>query len=246
VDGLGHTAAVSQDIDAAANMLSVSAMGASRVGLIDGLTLTRDCLSLAFSTASPDLIILPFTTAEECIRATAAGIGIILYHSHEYLTPRGSVLRAVKLLCEKLPHIPVAVLSSHAWKEDPHQLRAVLSAGARGFIPSAGMSIQPAIAAMRLVMDGGSFAPADLVAGIKRSCGEAAVPARTKLTLRENEVLSRLRHGQSNKIIAYELGMSESTVKVHARNIMRKMGATNRTQAVYKSQQLWRDAGVEP
>jgi hypothetical protein len=67
VDGLGHTAAVSQDIDAAANMLSVSATGASRVGLIDGLTLTRDCLSLAFSTASPDLIILPCTTAEECI-----------------------------------------------------------------------------------------------------------------------------------------------------------------------------------
>jgi DNA-binding NarL/FixJ family response regulator len=150
----------------------------------------------------------------------------------------------VKLLCEKLPHVPVVVLSSHAWKEDPHQLRAVLSAGARGFIPSAGMSIQPAIAAIRLVMDGGSFAPADLVAGTKLSCGEAAVPART--TLRENEVLSHLRHGQSNKIIAYELGMSECTVKVHARNIMRKMGATNRTQAVYKSQQLWRDAGVEP
>jgi DNA-binding NarL/FixJ family response regulator len=245
VHGLDHTAAVSPDIDTAANMLSVSAAGASRVGLIDGLTLTRDCLSLAFSTASPGLIILPFTTAEECIRATEAGIGIILYHSHEYLAPRGSVLRAVRLLCEKLPHIPVVVLSSHAWKVDPHQLRAVLSAGARGFIPSAGMNIQPAIAAIRLVMDGGSFAPADLAVDKKRG-GEAAVPARIKLTLRENEVLSHLRHGQSNKIIAYELGMSECTVKVHARNIMRKMGATNRTQAVYKSQQLWRDAGVEP
>jgi DNA-binding NarL/FixJ family response regulator len=245
VDGLDHTAAVSQDIDAAANMLSVSATDASRVGLIDGLTLTRDCLSLAFSTASPGLIILPFTTAEECIRATEAGIGIILYHSHEYLAPRGSVLRAVRLLCEKLPHIPVVVLSSHAWKVDPHQLRAVLSAGARGFIPSAGMNIQPAIAAIRLVRDGGSFAPADLAVDKKRG-GEAAVPARIKLTLRENEVLSHLRHGQSNKIIAYELGMSECTVKVHARNIMRKMGATNRTQAVYKSQQLWRDAAVEP
>jgi hypothetical protein len=78
VDGLGHTAAVIPDIDAAANMLSVSATGASRVGLIDGLTLTRDCLSLAFNTASPDLIVLPFTIAEECIRVTAVGIGSIL------------------------------------------------------------------------------------------------------------------------------------------------------------------------
>jgi DNA-binding NarL/FixJ family response regulator len=50
-------------------------------------------------------------------------------------------------------------------------------------------------------------------------------------------VLSHLRQGKANKIIAYELGMTESTVKVHIRNIMRKMGATNRTQAVYKSQQ---------
>ena len=38
--------------------------------MIDGLTLTRDCLSLAFNTASPDLIVLPFTIAEECIRVT--------------------------------------------------------------------------------------------------------------------------------------------------------------------------------
>jgi DNA-binding NarL/FixJ family response regulator len=51
-------------------------------------------------------------------------------------------------------------------------------------------------------------------------------------------VLTHLRQGKANKIIAYELGMKESTVKVHVRNIMRKMGATNRTQAVYKAQQF--------
>jgi DNA-binding NarL/FixJ family response regulator len=47
-----------------------------------------------------------------------------------------------------------------------------------------------------------------------------------------------LQQGKANKIIAYELGMSESTVKVHVRNIMRKMGATNRTQVAYKAQSL--------
>ena len=51
-------------------------------------------------------------------------------------------------------------------------------------------------------------------------------------------VLAQLRQGKANKLIAHELSMSESTVKVHVRNIMRKMGATNRTQAVYKAQQL--------
>ncbi|WP_249676338.1 response regulator transcription factor [Acidocella sp. C78] len=49
-------------------------------------------------------------------------------------------------------------------------------------------------------------------------------------------MFSYLRRGKANKIIAYELGVSESTVKVHIKNIMRKIGATNRTEAVYKAQ----------
>lgn len=55
---------------------------------------------------------------------------------------------------------------------------------------------------------------------------------------RQRDVFSHLRQGKANKVIAYELGVSESTVKVHIRNIMRKIGATNRTQAVYKAQAL--------
>ncbi len=51
-------------------------------------------------------------------------------------------------------------------------------------------------------------------------------------------VLSHLQQGKANKIIAHELSMSESTVKVHVRNIMRKVGATNRTQAAYKARQM--------
>jgi DNA-binding NarL/FixJ family response regulator len=52
------------------------------------------------------------------------------------------------------------------------------------------------------------------------------------LTPRQAEVLERLREGKSNKLIARELNMTEATVKVHVRQIMRKFGATNRTQAV--------------
>ena len=48
-------------------------------------------------------------------------------------------------------------------------------------------------------------------------------------------MLAQLQQGRANKIIAHELGMSESTAKVHIRNIMRKMGATNRTQAAFNA-----------
>jgi DNA-binding NarL/FixJ family response regulator len=56
--------------------------------------------------------------------------------------------------------------------------------------------------------------------------------SETGLTCRETEVVEKLRMGKPNKIIAYELGISISTVKVHLRNIMRKTGATNRVEAV--------------
>jgi DNA-binding NarL/FixJ family response regulator len=48
-------------------------------------------------------------------------------------------------------------------------------------------------------------------------------------------VLDQLRQGFQNKLIAYHLNLTESTVKVHVREIMKKMGATNRTEAVFKS-----------
>jgi DNA-binding NarL/FixJ family response regulator len=58
------------------------------------------------------------------------------------------------------------------------------------------------------------------------------------LTPRQNEVLKHLREGKSNKLIARELKMTEATVKVHVRQIMRKVGAVNRTQAVLRAAHL--------
>jgi DNA-binding NarL/FixJ family response regulator len=52
-------------------------------------------------------------------------------------------------------------------------------------------------------------------------------------TQRQSQILECLRRGMANKLIAYELDMCESTVKVHIRNIMKKLNATNRTQVAY-------------
>jgi DNA-binding NarL/FixJ family response regulator len=57
--------------------------------------------------------------------------------------------------------------------------------------------------------------------------------AGTLFTPRQAAVVEALRHGKPNKIIAYELKITESTVKVHIRNIMKKLRATNRTQVAY-------------
>jgi DNA-binding NarL/FixJ family response regulator len=52
-------------------------------------------------------------------------------------------------------------------------------------------------------------------------------------------VVEALRRGRANKIIAYELNLRESTVKVHIRNIMRKLHATNRTEVAFKIRNMF-------
>ncbi len=60
----------------------------------------------------------------------------------------------------------------------------------------------------------------------------------------QRQILDCLRRGMANKLIAYELNMCESTVKVHIRNIMKKLKATNRTQVVYLTNGLF-EAGSQ-
>ena len=60
------------------------------------------------------------------------------------------------------------------------------------------------------------------------------------VTARELAVVRAIQHGKSNKVIAYELGMCESTVKVHVRRVMKKLKAKNRTEVAIKSSELLR------
>ena len=108
----------------------------------------------------------------------------------------------------------------------------------RGYIPT---TLEPAVAsiALQLVLAGGSFVPNSLVEAIEEHDPCQGRPqldngrkARVEgLTPRQLEVLNLLVEAKPNKVIANELNMKESTVKVHVRHIMKKLGANNRTEA---------------
>jgi DNA-binding NarL/FixJ family response regulator len=135
--------------------------------------------------------------------------------------------------------VPLVLVSD---REEAKEVLAAFEAGARAFVPT---SIAPAVAmqAFSFVMSGGTFfPPAALMHAVRarRSPENASSDGPTilattsvpgGLTVRQQEVLERLRHGESNKSIGQQLRMRESTVKVHIRQIMRKLGAANRTQA---------------
>ena len=84
----------------------------------------------------------------------------------------------------------------------------------------------------------------DAVAAEGRGATDERASLRHDLTARERDVLHSLRSGHQNKIIAYELGISESTVKVHLRNIMKKLNASNRTQVALGGPLLFDRSGA--
>jgi DNA-binding NarL/FixJ family response regulator len=140
--------------------------------------------------------------------------------------------REISLLSQSSNRQLTVVLSDI---EDPDQIVDALDKGARGYIPTS-VSLDVAIEAMRLVQAGGIFVPASSLIAARRS-GNSTVASKQLgyglFTARQAAVVEALRRGKANKIIAYELNMRESTVKVHVRNIMKKLGAKNRTQVAF-------------
>jgi DNA-binding NarL/FixJ family response regulator len=140
---------------------------------------------------------------------------------------------ALKDLSEFASGRPVIALAS---TNDPDLARAAIHCGAKGFIPVT-MGFEIAIEVMRFVLAGGTYVPPDCLLMGGQLCLPVSptLPRLGILTSRELSVVRTIQQGKSNKIIAHELNMSLSTVKVHMRNVMRKMNAKNRTDVAMKA-----------
>lgn len=135
---------------------------------------------------------------------------------------------------------------------EPKALRRAYEAGLSG-ICSTTMRPEALSKALELVMLGEPFIPSAVVLdGLEtRSCGhqtQSTLFAKPRnLSIREAEILHCLMQGASNKIIARKLDVMESTVKVHLKAILRKIGATNRTQAaIWATEHLRAAVDEEP
>ncbi len=130
--------------------------------------------------------------------------------------------------------MPVIVLG---YNNDPETARAAIGLGAKGYIPVT-LGFDIAIEAVRFVLAGGTYVPIDYL--LRRSWARdqlsELLPAAGAVTARELSVVRAIQRGKSNKVIAYELGMRESTVKVHVRHVMKKLNAKNRTDVAIKLQ----------
>ena len=127
---------------------------------------------------------------------------------------------------------PVVLMAD---SEEPADIVAALGHNVRGYIPN-NLPLHVAVEAMRLVRAGGVYVPASSLIAAQKSLAAPAdenTRAASLFTSRQLSVIAALRKGKANKIIAFELNMRESTVKVHVRNIMKKLKARNRTEVAY-------------
>ncbi len=127
------------------------------------------------------------------------------------------------------PQLPVMVVSA---REEPAVMRRALDHGAVGFLPKSADAgtLGEAIDA---VLAGDRWAPASALKAPAAGAEEHDAAQRVRdLTPQQFRVLQMLGDGLLNKQIAYQLGVSEATIKAHMTAILRKLGASNRTQAV--------------
>ena len=131
--------------------------------------------------------------------------------------------QALADLIADFPSIPLAVISGTALKSD---IRAAIQVGVRAYIPKT--SSQAYFShALQMLLSGGSSIPSEIL------MEETATQSGwlSQLSARERQVLKGVALGQSNKEIGRGLGLAEVTIKLHLRNIFRKMDVKSRWAA---------------
>ena len=141
------------------------------------------------------------------------------------------------LMCLRAQHpsVPVVIVSAN---EDPVVIRRCIHFGAAGFIPKT-LGLETMRTAIACVLAGGEWTPPDIDLDHSADAQTADLLTRlATLTPQQVRVLMMLSEGLLNKQIAYELTVSEATVKAHVSAILQKLGVESRTQAVIAASKI--------
>ena len=217
------------------------------LGLIDPKPITRQSILETLAKALPEYMTIAVSSCEELLETwgKARGWVLIVIHTRSAQLTDLWVQNTLEFVRRHLAGTPVVLLSDC---DDVKNILEALTCGVRGFVPTS-LESGLAVAALRLISAGGTFIPAHALraAITKTDTGSdherRGVPEELQLTFRELAVINLMCEGKPNKVIAVKLNLQESTVKVHVRNILRKLNAGNRTQAAFVVNRLRCQAG---
>ena len=217
----------------------------ARVLIIDDHPLMRDALALALSTMNDGYHVTTASTLAggmECLRSEPPDVVLL-----DLGLPGCNGLDGLRSLLDAHPEVPVVIVSA---TDDRRTILSCLEGGASGFIPKTA-SREVMIGALRLVIDGGTYIPAEAVvnrtaepirlhdAAIRTTVEACATdPRQLGLTERQIDVLRLILKGLPNKLICRQLELAEGTVKVHVSAVLRALGVRSRTQAVVAASRM--------
>jgi DNA-binding NarL/FixJ family response regulator len=225
----------------------------ARIVLIESRMWLRDCLAYALASFLPDVAIEGANTVDEIV-AGPARLFLIGLDPRSGCQPAelGETIQALRRVGQGSP------IGAYLHSDNAAVAALLAKMGVAGIVmPNASVAI--AVASIRVMAAGGSFLPPQFVD--RRADGPItdadvlddeppasepralAPPAEApssldNLTARERDVLESLSAGRANKIIAFDLHISENTVKAHLRSIMKKLHAANRTQVAMRVGEL--------
>ena len=191
------------------------------VVLIDRRILSQECLAESLRQAEYQVAAFPCVQSWLAAASARAHCGLVIL-----CAPSGDH-PDVGQLSREANGIPTILISD---ADDPRDAVVALENGVDGYLPTS-MRLGEALEAMRLVAAGGTFVPARSLLEAVRQTPMKVPPVQ--FSPRQAEVAAQLCKGKPNKIIAYELNLSEATVKVHVRAIMKRLKVTNRTEAAH-------------
>ncbi|MCB1540776.1 MAG: response regulator transcription factor [Rhodoblastus sp.] len=200
----------------------------ARILIADDHPLVRGALAQAVAGAAPGAEILEAGDLEGVTRVVSAGTGIDLILL-DLAMPGVRGFSGLMYLRAEHPDVPVVIVSGN---EDRAVMRRCIDFGASGFVPKT-TPIEGMREAVRQVLEGGIWTPPDVDLSAPADKETADLVRRmASLTPQQVRVLMMVSAGLLNKQIAYELKVSEATVKAHVSAILTKLGVESRTQAV--------------
>lgn len=194
--------------------------------LIDFRRFLRDCLSYRLKIEGFETVC--FDTVDDSTLEPVPQASVIIFYSDD---APDRVRADIDRLSSKFENKPLLIISS---EDDLARIVTLLRMGVRGYIPQ-NSTINDVLGAIRLVQAGGTYIPANSVLAEHNQPQKKIEPAwAANFTPKQAAIIEGIRRGKPNKVIAYELCMCESTVKVHIRNVMRKLKVRNRTELAYR------------
>ena len=199
----------------------------------DDHPLFRAALTQAISTQVDGADVLEAEHLQHLEHQMRSEADLVLLDLH---MPGANGFSALIYLRTHFPSVPVAVVSGN---EQPSVIHRAMHFGAVGFIPKSS-SMTDIIDAVKTILNGGQWVPPDLPAADQAMDAQDSKFADqlASLTPQQFKVMQMLTEGLLNKEIAYELSVSEATIKAHMTAILRKLGVNNRTQVVIMAGRL--------